>query len=144
MICLKLFVTVTKKALAVMLAAAIAALVLISRVSSLNGNVKDGSTNAKRVQFIEDLGYSVNETPCVKETVIPESFTNVYEKYNALQKQAGFDLTCFKGKRAEVYGYTVLNGEKTVTLIVVNGEIAGGDIASAALNGEMLPLIHIE
>ena len=43
-----------------------------------------------------------------------------------------------------MYGYTVLNGEKTVTLIVVNGEIAGGDIASAALNGEMLPLIHIE
>ena len=77
MICLKLFVTVTKKALAVMLAAAIAALVLISRVSSLNGNVKDGSTNAKRVQFIEDLGYSVNKTPCVKETVIPERLRKI-------------------------------------------------------------------
>lgn len=141
MICLKLFVTLTKKTLAALLAGTVIALVIISRVFSVDANTIDGSTNAKRVQFIRDLGYGINETAAVKETVIPQKFTKVYERYNIIEKQAGFDLTGYKGKKAVVYAYTTSDGEKTVTLIVVNGEIVGGDVSSVAFDGEMLPLI---
>ena len=140
---MKLFITFSKRSLAAVLFALIAALVILSRVTALSGGDINGSTNAQRVDYIDSLGCKADETALSsKETVIPQSFGKVYEKYNSLQKKAGFDLERFKGKPATVYTYGLADNPDTiVNLIVVNGCIVGGDISSAALDGFMLPLL---
>ena len=73
---------------------------------------------------------------------IPKEFNEVYEKYNKLQKQQGFDLEDYKGKIAEVYTYAVKNygnkkQEVRANLIVCEGQLVGGDVCSAELDGFM-------
>lgn len=144
MIYLRLFVTFTKKSLAVILFAAVMVIVVFSRVCSVKAQSQDGSTNAKRVEYINSLGYSVDETPTVKEITVPQDFSPVYERYNRIQSEAGFDLSAHRGEKAVVYGYKTADSEKTVTLIVSDGEIIGGDICSVRIDGEMLPLLKKE
>lgn len=140
---MKLFITVSKRGVLVILALLAVSLVLISRVASENRAITDGSTNALRISYILSLGYSVDETAIsVKETLIPEVFGTVYEKYNSLQRRADFDLSPYHGRSVTVYTYRLTDRENTVAnLIVLNGEIIGGDISSTELDGEMLPLI---
>lgn len=141
---MKLFITVSKRGVLVILALLTVSLVLISRVASLKRDETDGSTNALRVSYIRNLGYYAEETAIsVKETLIPEAFGTVYEKYNSLQRRADFDLLPYRGRSVTVYTYSLTNRENTVAnLIVLNGEIIGGDISSTELDGEMLPLIR--
>ncbi len=144
MICLKLFVTFTKKSLAVILFVSVIVIVVLSRVCSVTAEEQDGSTNAKRVDYINSLGYSVDDTPTVKEITVPRDFSPVYERYNRIQAEAGFDLSAHCGKKAVVYGYKTADGCKTVTLIVSDGKVIGGDVSTAELDGEMLPLVKRE
>ena len=77
-----------------------------------------------------------------KAVTIPKEFNEVYEKYNKLQKQQGFDLEDYKGKTAEVYTYAVKNygnkkQEVRANLIVCEGQLVGGDVCSAELDGFM-------
>ena len=97
-------------------------------------------TNEQRLSFIEGRGHTVIDNPIdIKSVVIPEVFSDVYNNYNLLQKQAGFDLEPFKGKTAVLYTYSVLGYETEVrlNLLVCDGIIIGGDISSVELNGFM-------
>lgn len=139
---MKLFVTVSKKTLAAVLAAAVVILILLGQFFTIRSSGIDGSTNAHRVEYINSLGLKINENPQVKSITIPENFGEVYEKYNLLQKKAGFDLSACKGKEAEVYTYRFADDEDmTVHIIVCDKRIVGGDISSVRIDGEMLPLI---
>ena len=139
---MKLFVTVSKKTLAAVLAAAVVILILLGQFFTIRSSGIDGSTNAHRVEYINSLGVKINESPQVKSITIPENFSEVYEKYNLLQKKAGFDLSVCKGKAAEVYTYRFADDEDmTVHIIVCDKRIVGGDISSVRIDGEMLPLI---
>ena len=91
---------------------------------------------------MQGLGYEVDETATeIKDIVIPENFSAVYEKYNNLQKQAGFDLKNYRGKNAKVYSYSLQNDtEKQIHLIVCEDRLIGGDVASLKLNGNMTGL----
>lgn len=107
-----------------------------------------GVDNASRIAFINDLGVVVNsEFTEEKQIVIPNKFNEVYLKYNEIQKQAGFDLLEFAGKNAVVYKYKAesFNGSDSVfvNLIVLDGEIIGGDISSVEFDGFMLPLMNV-
>ena len=139
---MKLYFVFTRKNLAVILAVIIAAFILIGQFLSLESVGVDASTNAKRVLFLEGLGYEVDETATeIKDIVIPENFSAVYEKYNNLQKQAGFDLKNYRGKNAKVYSYSLQNDtEKQIHLIVCEDRLIGGDVASLKLNGNMTGL----
>lgn len=143
---MKFYFVFSKRNLAVMLAAAIIALLLIYGFLSVSTGGIDGSTNAKRVAFIETLGINVDETAAgVKNITIPENFSDVYENYNSLQQQAGFNLKNYKGKSAAVYTYTFFGDDETaVHLIVSEDKIIGGDIAQLRLDGEMKPLIRTD
>ena len=84
---MKLYFVFTRKNLAVILAVIIAVFILIGQFLSLESAGIDASTNAKRVLFLQGLGYEVDETATeIKDIVIPENFSAVYEKYNNLQK----------------------------------------------------------
>ena len=51
------------------------------------------SSNDGRVKFLKDFGWDVSTSPTESGQVrIPEETTEVYERYNALQKSQGYDL----------------------------------------------------
>ena len=139
---MKLFITFTKKTLVAVLAAVTAGLIIIGQLFTIRAGGIDGSTNALRCVYVSGLGYSVDETAVSeKDIVVPEVFSDVYTKYNEIQKKAGFDLTLYKGKKAVVYTYR-LNGEEdtVINLIVSDKYIIGGDVSSVRIDGEMKPL----
>lgn len=139
---MKLYFTLSKKNLAVALAVLIIMLLLLSQFLSVNAGGIDGSTNAKRVNYLETLGIKVYETATdIKDITIPENFGDVYEKYNSLQIESGFNLKNYKGKPAKIYTYAIQDDTETVAhLIICSDEIIGGDIASLKLNGNMTGL----
>jgi len=100
-------------------------------------------TNDDRVSYIKQLGYSIDEeTAITKDIIIPTQFSDVYNRYNELQKEAGFDLSVYKGQPATTYEYKIANQQEPtyITLIISEGQLIGGDIHQTALGGEMKPL----
>ena len=135
-----LFITLTRRNLFVIFLIIVLSLAVIVKVSSVGTNMPDGSTNQKRVWYLESKGISAKDSDVfLKEITIPEEFVNVYSEYNDLQKMAGFDLSDYKGKKATLYTYPVY-GTTEVHLIVYNGVIIGGDISDTRYGEKMKPL----
>ena len=63
-----------------------------------------------RVAYLAQYGWEV-ETPALSEeqVVIPRTFSPVFERYNELQKQQGFDLSEYCGMEVTMYTYKVTN-----------------------------------
>ncbi len=109
-----------------------------------------GETLTDRTEYAKSLGYAVSrDSETVRNIVIPAVFGNVYENYNALQKECGFDLSLYKGEDAVQYTYIITDytddsgntlDNIRMNLIIVSGRIVGGDICSAALDGFMTGL----
>lgn len=139
---MKLFITLSKKNLCVILASLIIMLIIIGQLFTINAGGIDGSTNALRCEYLSGLGYTVDETAVsVKEIVIPENFSDVYNEYNRLQQKVGFDLSPYKGDKAFVYTYRLSDSEDTViNLMVSDNNIIGGDVSSVRIDGEMRAL----
>lgn len=105
-------------------------------------------SNEDILTFISSLGISVEKDPCeVSSVTIPLEFDDVYEQYNKLQKEAGFDLSPYKGKIATHKSYIVNNYKGyensdciRVNVLIYSGRIIGGDICSVELDGFMKPL----
>lgn len=104
------------------------------------------SSSAERLHFISQFGWAVDEEPVeVREIVIPQEFDDVYENYNKIQTQQGFDLSDFHGKRVKRWTYIITNypgysdDEECVriNLLVFDGLVIGGDVCSVELDGFM-------
>ncbi len=99
--------------------------------------------NAGRIAFLGGFGWQVEEEPSeILEIVIPAEFDTVYEQYNQLQKQQGYDLSRWRGKTARRYTYRILNYPNVTedvfaNLILCEGQIIAGDVSCVALNGFM-------
>lgn len=97
-------------------------------------------TEKGRVAYLTDCGWEV-ESPALNEAavVIPRSFSKVFEAYNDLQKQQGFDLSQYCGEEVTLYTYRVLNCDRSdhvlASLYVFRGEVIGGDVHSTELDG---------
>ena len=110
------------------------------------------SDEAERLNFISQLGLTVEIEPCdVQEVLIPEEFDEIYTQYNEIQKQAGLDLEHYKGCTAKRWTYTVTNYPEyensrsiRINLLVYKGKIIGGDICSVELDGFMKGLAKQE
>jgi len=131
-----------KKALAVVLAIALiitAVIILAGRRDSAPGG--DAPSALDIVAYLEQLGWQVAPEPIeVQEIVIPRDWGPVYEAYNAMQLEAGFDLTDYKGRPAVRHSYEVLNypgqAEGVVAdVLVSDGRVIGGAIQSIHLDG---------
>ena len=142
---MKFYLLLSKRNLIVFAALLIIVFLIIGKIHSARLSALDGSTNAKRINYISRLGYEADENSVEsKDITVPEEFGDVYTEYNKLQKKAGFDLFDHRGKSATVFTYTLLYKEDTqLHLIVCEGEIIGGDVASVKLNGEMKPLVAV-
>lgn len=129
--------------------AAVAALVL-SLILLLGGgsdstqtSAQAASNNDQRVKFLTDLGWQVTTSPKESSQVrIPSTTSEVFDRYNALQKSQGYDLSSFAGKRVMRYVYQINNFPGATepvyaTLLVYKNEIIGGDVTDTAADGRI-------
>ncbi len=99
------------------------------------------STNDNRVQFLTDHGWDVSTSPAESSQVrIPQEQSEVYDRYNALQKSQGYDLSQYAGKTVMRYVYKVNNFPGATepvyaTLLVYKNQIIGGDITDTSAKG---------
>ena len=73
------------------------------------------------------------ESLVIDEVIIPNEFNEVYESYNAIQKQQGFDLEMYKGCTLSRYTLKVTNhSDKTkevfVEVLTYNQNVVAADI----------------
>ena len=99
------------------------------------------SSNDARVEFLKGFGWDVNNSPTESSQVrIPEESTEVFDRYNALQKSQGYDLSQYAGKSVMRYVYKVNNFPGATepvyaTLLVYKNQIIGGDITDTSAKG---------
>ena len=93
-------------------------------------------------EIVKQMGYDdVSETPYeVVEFEIPLEFNSVWENYNNLLKEKGYDLALYKGKKCKRYTYLIPSENARANIIVRDGKIIGGDISSITLDGIMIPI----
>lgn len=123
-------------------------LLLIGR-SAGNGALFTGgrvSSTEDRVGFLADCGWTVDaDSEQVQVIHIPEAFPPVYEDYNELQLQQGWDLHDYAGRDCDLYTYEVTNWPDEsqnvlANLYVYRGRVIGGDVHSTNLDGFMIAL----
>ncbi|MBQ0110414.1 MAG: DUF4830 domain-containing protein [Oscillospiraceae bacterium] len=122
------------------------AVVLVLCVILLSLKPSAVSPASERAKFIQKLGYTLKKGTAeqVKQVVIPENFSDVYENYNHLQRECGYDLTPYKGCTATVYTLTLEGDDLYAHIITYDGKIIGGDIANNRINGSMKGLTKYE
>ena len=136
---------VDKKKIAMILAAAI---VLVAGILLLAGGGDSQSTaaptvsgNDARVAFLKSFGWDVATSPKESSQVkIPSEPSEVFDRYNALQKSQGYDLSAFAGKTVMRYVYKINNYPGATepvyaTVLVYKNQIIGGDVTDTAANG---------
>ena len=134
----------------ILILAGIAAVVL-SLILVLGGGAEDAAAsteaavtgNDARVKFLTDFGWDVVNTPRESGQVrIPEQTSEIYERYNTLQKSQGYDLSRYAGKRVLRYVYEIRNcpdarGPVYATVLVCKNRIIGGDITDTGSGGKI-------
>ncbi|MBQ8796992.1 MAG: DUF4830 domain-containing protein [Oscillospiraceae bacterium] len=101
------------------------------------------SGNDSRVAFLKEMGWDVTETPVQSGQVkIPDAQSEVFDRYNAMQKSQGYDLSQFAGKTVMRYVYQVNNYPGATdpvyaTLLVYKNQIIGGDVTNTAAKGQI-------
>lgn len=104
---------------------------------------KKAGSDEDRVAFLKSFGWKLEEEPIeMCEVAIPKEFDEVYNAYNKIQKDQGFDLKKFKGKTAMMYTYRILNHpsaeeEVRANVLVYKEKVIGGDVCSLNIDGFM-------
>ena len=142
---------VDKRKLLIALAAvlaAIAGLLLLGRDDAQpTANLTAADTNDQRVKFLTDLGWEVTASPAeATEVRIPREADEVFSRYNELQKNQGYDLTKYAGKKVMRYVYQINNFPDAkepvyATLLVYKDRIIGGDITDTTPGGRVQGLV---
>lgn len=131
------------------LIAAVAA-VILSLCLLLGGKDGDAAASAPtatvndaRVKFLTDFGWEVTTSPKESSQVrIPEESSEVFDRYNALQKSQGYDLSSFAGKKVMRYVYEIKNYPGATdpvyaTLLIYKDKVIGGDVTNTSAKGKI-------
>ena len=136
----------------IILALAAAAALILALILMLGGNQQPdaaqtaapaASNNDSRVKFLTDFGWDVTTSPVESGQVkIPEESSEVFDRYNMLQKDQGYDLSKLAGKNVMRYVYKINNYPGAAepvyaTLLVYKNRIVGGDITDTAAKGHI-------
>lgn len=132
----------------IVLALAAAAAVIIALIMLFGGGGETTATaapslgtNDGRVQFLKGFGWDVSASPVESSQVrIPEQSSEVFDRYNALQKSQGYDLSQYAGKSVMRYVYKVNNYPGATepvyaTLLIYKDQVIGGDVTDTAAKG---------
>lgn len=103
------------------------------------------STTQERTKYLTSLGWEFGSDEREKEITIPNEFNDIYQSYNEIQKNQGFNLEEYKGKKATLYTYDITNCESSdkaiADLIVIDGVLVGADLCDpSAENGFLVAL----
>ena len=123
--------------------------VIVALVLLLQGGGEESTTTAAaavsnndaRVKFLTDFGWEVTTSPTESSQVrIPEDTSEVFERYNALQKSQGYDLSQYAGKTVMRYVYKVKNYPNATdpvyaTLLIYKDQVIGGDVTDTGAKG---------
>ena len=134
----------------ILIAVAAAGAVIVALVLLFSGNGESASTatttvsgNDARVQFLKGFGWEVSASPTESGQVkIPQDSTEVYERYNTLQKSQGYDLSQYAGKTVMRYVYRINNYPGATepvyaTVLVYKNQIIGGDVTDTSARGHI-------
>ena len=111
-----------------------------STTTSASGSV---TSNDDRLQFLAAFGWEVATSPVESGQVrVPADSSEVFDRYNALQKTMGYDLTQFAGKTVMRYVYKIKNypgatADVYATILISNNQVIGGDITDTSATGKM-------
>lgn len=139
---------VNKKKIAIIFGAVVAFIVMLVIILSSRQAVSTGadmtvSSNDDRVQFLASFGWEVVTSPAETSQVrIPAESSEVFERYNTLQKAMGYDLAPYAGKTVMRYVYTVKNFPGATepvyaTILICDNRVIGGDITDTSANGKI-------
>lgn len=121
----------------------VAAVLLMGGDSTTQTAAPSVSGNDGRIKFLTDFGWDVTTSPVESTMVkIPEETSEVFDRYNALQKGQGYDLSQFAGKNVMRYVYKVNNYPGATepvyaTVLVYKNQIIGGDITDTSAKGHI-------
>lgn len=95
-----------------------------------------GESDEACVLYLTSLGYRASVPAAdVREIILPDTFDDALTAYNALQLEAGFDLSGYTGQRVKYRTYTLTDHPSGAAALahiyVYNGRIIGGDITAA-------------
>lgn len=102
---------------------------------------KGVKSNQDRIDYLAAYGWQVSEEPlATQELLIPSEMDESYDEYLELQRQQGFDLEKYAGKRVKRYTYEITNypsGETgvQVNLLICKNTVIGGEVLSPQLDG---------
>ena len=125
------------------IAAVIVAMILLFGGSETQTTAAPVTNNDARVGFLTGFGWEITNSPTESSQVrIPENTSEVFERYNNLQKSQGYDLTQYAGKNVMRYVYKVNNFPGATdpvyaTVLVYKGQVIGGDITDTAPGGKV-------
>jgi hypothetical protein len=97
--------------------------------------------NDDRVGFLKGFGWEVAASPTESSQVrIPEKASDVFDRYNDLQKSQGYDLSRYAGQTVMRYVYKVNNYPGATepvyaTLLISKNQVIGGDVTNTAAKG---------
>lgn len=123
------------------IAAAIILLIMLLGGSKEPASPASVANNDDRVQFLSNYGWEVTTSPVESCQVrIPAESSEVFDRYNALQKSMGFDLTDYAGTTVMRYVYQVNNYPGSTepvyaTLLISKNQVIGGDVTDTAAKG---------
>lgn len=136
---------VDKKKIAIILAAVIVlvagAIMLFGGNNAEPTSAATVSNNDARVAFLKSFGWDVTTSPVESSQVrVPDTSSEVFDRYNALQKSQGYDLSAYAGKTVMRFVYKINNYPGATepvyaTLLVYKNQIVGGDVTDTSAKG---------
>ena len=138
---------VDKKKIAIILAAvvvAVAGLFLLlggEDSTPTSTTVTSVASNDDRVKFLNGFGWEVTNSPVESSQVrIPEQSSEVFDRYNALQKSQGYDLMAHAGTTVMRYVYKINNYPGATepvyaSLLISKNQVIGGDVTATRAKG---------
>ena len=135
----------------IILAVAAAAALILAAILLLGGESEQTvstaapslSANEGRVQFLKNFGWDVTTSPMESGQVkIPKDSSEVFNRYNVLQKGQGYDLSAYAGKNVMRYVYQVNNypgasAPVYATLLIHKNQVIGGDVTDTSPGGKI-------
>ncbi len=125
----------SKKKLLASLFALVILVMLIACCLKGKGTEPQTDHEAARQEFLSSFGYEVKDKPMEQQSLrIPNTPSEVFERYNALQKSQGYDLSALAGQEVTRYVYELENYDDSgeiwyATVLEHEGEVVGGDIS---------------
>lgn len=99
--------------------------------------IVSASTDEERRSYLNSLGWELTDEVEEKSIQIPEKWNKVYNDYNELQLNQGFDLSGYKGRAVTLYTYTITNYDSNsecivADMLVCDGALIGGDVCNTS------------